>query len=105
MIHQHFGDKIPICYKCFCKALDLVDEEVNFNKPKTGKILTIHLDDRIIDKSYGTSYQDAKKDLVKKIKVQNLATDLIWQPEQHFCKKCVQKIKLQIKALGVYNGI
>ena len=105
MIHQHLGDKVAICYKCFCKALELIDEKVTVEKPKGGKIITVLLDDRIIDKSYNTVYEDAKKDLLNRINVQTLGIDLVWRPEQHFCKKCVQKVKLKLKALGVYDGI
>ena len=96
MIHQHFSDKVPFCYNCFCKALNLIDEPVNF-KPKRSEILTIHLDDIVIDKSYGTTYEEAKKDLVNKVKIQGLGTDLVWRPEEYFCRKCVQKVKRQLK--------
>tara|TARA_R110002020_G_scaffold229969_1_gene440743 strand:+ start:219 stop:590 length:372 start_codon:yes stop_codon:yes gene_type:complete len=99
MIHQHFGDKVPICYKCFCKALELIDEKVPVEKPKRGKIITVLLDDIIIDKSYGTVYEDAKKDLLNRINVQTLGIDLVWRPEEHFCKKCVQKVKLKLKKM------
>ena len=51
----------------------------------------------VIDKSYGTVYEDAKKDLLNRINVQTLGIDLVWRPEEHFCKKCVQKVKLKLK--------
>ena len=96
--HEHVG-LVPSCLSCAEKAFAEEGENFIFNKKNQQDIPIIYLNDKIIDRIFGTEYHKRKVDMIRQSKKLNLSKNLIDNPEGFFCKCCEEKVKGKIKKI------